>query len=272
MVVASILSPMFEDEPDEPKSEVAGNPAERAKEKSDEFRMHAEFAAVFEGRRKFDATIRPTLDATLAREIQRTIGKLEKSKSPESPILPPASVEEAAALLDLPATMDLPTNDYLVSRRPGETMIVRWLAGDEVDAYYARMQAHFDAAIEGFKEDERQGNAWRQDAKSQAFLTALDAIEVKMADRYLRDLIREHSLFVLSTQTADEVNIAYLAGDVMGVAPADVVGAANAPPDDAPSDRDLAWFFKLFSLRGVKDGVEQMCFFTFLQKSDDDSF
>lgn len=263
---------MFEDEPEEPKSEVAGTAAERAKEKSDEFRMHAEFCAVYEGRRKFDAEIRPTLDAGLAREIQRTIGRLEKSKQPESPILPPASMPDAAALLDYPATHGLPTNDYHVSRRPGETMIVRWLQGDEVDAYYARMQAHFDAAMEGFKEDERQGNAWRQDKKSLAFLDALDAIEVKMADRYLRDIIRQHNLFVLSTQTADEVNIAYLAGDVMGVAAADVVGANNAPPDDAPTERDLAWFFKLFSLRGMKDGVEQMCFFTYLQKSDDESF
>jgi hypothetical protein len=263
---------MFEDEPDQPKSEVAGDPAERAKEKSDEFRMHAEFAAVFEGHRKFDARVMPTLDANVARDIQRTVGRLEKSKQPESPILPPASVADAAALLDYPATRDLPTNDYLIHRRPGEAMIVRWLAGDEVESYYARMQAHFDAALEGFKEDERQGNAWRQDRKSQAFLTALDAIEVKMADRYLRDLIRTHNLFVLSTQTADEVNIAYLAGDVMGVSPAEIVGAASAPPDDAPTERDLAWFFKLFSLRGVKDGVEQMCFFTYLQKSDDESF
>ena len=75
-----ILRAMF-DEPDEPKSEVAGDPAERAREKSDEFRMHAEFCAVFEGRRKFEAAVVPTLDAGVAREIQRTIGRLEKSKS-----------------------------------------------------------------------------------------------------------------------------------------------------------------------------------------------
>jgi hypothetical protein len=54
----------------------------------------------------------------------------------------------------------------------------------------------------------------------------------------------------------------------MGVPAVEVVGRASAPPDE-PSERDLAWFFKLFSLRGVVDGTEQMCFFTFLQKSDD---
>jgi hypothetical protein len=80
------------DEPDEPKAEAAADPAERAREKSDEFRMHAEFAAVYEGHRKFEAAIMPNLEATLAREIQRTIGRLEKSKHPGSPILPPPSL------------------------------------------------------------------------------------------------------------------------------------------------------------------------------------
>ena len=47
-----------------------------------------------------------------------------------------------------------------------------------------------------------------------------------------------------------------------------IVGPASAPPE-APTERDLAWFFKLFSLRGQRDGVEQMCFFTYLQKTDD---
>jgi hypothetical protein len=82
-------------------------------------------------------------------------------------------------------------------------------------------------------------------AKTLAYLAALDEIEVKMAERYLRSEIRRHGITVLSTQTADEVNIAYLAGDVMGVAPAAVVGQAFAPPEDNPSERDLAWFFKL---------------------------
>ena len=42
-------------------------------------------------------------------------------------------------------------------------------------------------------------------------LEALDGINLKLADVYLRDLIRQHKLFVLSTQAADEMNIAYLA-------------------------------------------------------------
>jgi hypothetical protein len=54
----------------------------------------------------------------------------------------------------------------------------------------------------------------------------------------------------------------------MGVEAAEVVGATSAPPD-APTERDRAWFFKLFSLRGLHEGIEQMCFFAYLQKSED---
>ena len=81
-------------------------------------------------------------------------------------------------------------------------------------------------------------------------------------------MIKEHHLFVLSTQMADEINIAYLSDHIMEVPAADIVGKVSAPPEDPP-EKDLAWFYKLFSLRGVRDGVEQMCFFTFLQKTDD---
>jgi hypothetical protein len=197
------------------------------------------------------------------------VAKLEKSKTPDSPVLPPDAVAEAARVLDLPVTIDLPTNDYHIHRRPGEVMIVRWLAGDEVESFYTRLQAHFDAALEGFKEDERQALEWKNDEGTAEYLRALDGAEVKMAERYLRDWIRTQNLFVLSTQTADEINIQYLAQQIMNVAAAEVVGEMAAPPDEDPSERDLAWFFKLFSLRGVKDGVEQMCFFTFLQKTDD---
>jgi hypothetical protein len=105
-----------------------------------------------------------------------------------------------------------------------------------------------------------------------AFLDALDKVEVKMAERYLRPFIRTHNLFVLSTQAADELNINYLADYVMSVPASEIVGSASAPPDEAPTERDLAWFFKLFSLRGTKDGVEQMCFFAFLQKSDEEAW
>ena len=256
------------DEPEDSPSEDALNPADMARDKSDEFRMHAELCAVFEGVRKFDAEIRPQLDAEVAREVQRGMGRLEKAKTPESPILPPTAAADARALLDLPTTRGLSTNDYHIHRRPGEVMVVRWLAGDEVEQFYGRIQAHFDAALEGFKEDERQAREWKGDPKTLAFLAALDAIEVRMADRYLRDLIRQHDVVVLSTQAADELNIAYLADPVMGVPVEEIVGAASAPPE-APTEQDLAWFFKLFSLRGTKAGVEQMCFFTFLQKADD---
>jgi hypothetical protein len=256
------------DEPEEDPSERSFNPADQARDKSDEFRMHAELAAVFEGPRKFDAQLVPGLDAQLAREIQRTIGKLEKAKTAESPILPPASATEATALLDFPRTHELSTNDYHIHRRPGEVMIVRWLAGDQVETFYERIQAHFDAAMEGFKEDERQAKEWKQDPKTLAYLKALDALDVKMPDRYLRDAIRKHNLFVLSTQSADEMNIAYLSDHIMNVSPAEIVGTASTPPE-APTERDLAWFFKLFSLRGLVEGSERMCLFAFLQKSDD---
>jgi hypothetical protein len=256
------------DEPDEAPAERPLDPADRAREKSDEFRMHAELAAVFEGHRKFDAELVAGLDAQIARDVQRGIGRLEKAKSADSPVLPEASVADAAALLNLPSTRGLSTNDYHIHRRPGEVMIVRWLAGDQVETFYERLQAHFDAALEGCRKDERQAHEWKQDAGTQAYLAALDAIDLRMADRYLRDPIRRHILYVLSTQAADELNILHLSDYVMGVSAADLVGAASAPPDE-PAERDLAWFFKLFSLRGINEGVEQMCFFTFLQRSDD---
>src|SRR5439155_24932980 len=75
-------------------------------------------------------------------------------------------------------------------------------------------------------------------------------------------------LFVLSTQSADELDILHLTDFIMGIDPADLVGRASAPPD-APTEHDRAWFFKLFSLRGIISGEERMCFFTYLQKSED---
>src|SRR5258706_844481 len=196
------------DEPEETPSERAVDPALRAREKADEFRMHAELAAVFEGRRKFDARLIVGLDAQVARDVQRAIGRLEKAKSAESPVLPEASAAEAEGLLRLWETGGLSTNDYHIHRRPGEVMIVRWLAEDQVESFYERLQAHFDAALEGFKEDERQALEWRQDPKTTAYLAALDGIEVRMGERYLREMIRAHKIYVLSTQTADEINIA----------------------------------------------------------------
>ena len=266
----STYETMF-DEPNEEPAERAFDPADRAKEKSDEFRMHAELAAVFEGCRKFDAGLYPGLDVEIARGVQRSMARLEKAKDANSPVLPASSAADAAALLDLYKARDLSTNNYHIHRRPGEVMIVRWLEGDQVETFYERIQAHFDAALTGFRDGERTSHEWKQDPKTLAYLAALDAVEVKMADRYLRDAIRQHNLFVLSTQAADELNIAYLSDYVMGVSAADIVGPASAPPDE-PEEKDLAWFFKLFSLRGTVEGTERMCFFAFLQKSDDEGW
>jgi hypothetical protein len=231
-------------------------------------RMHAQLAAVFEGCRKFDAELRVGLDAEIAREIQRSMGRLEKSKAADIPFLPESSFPDAAALLNLWQARELTTNDYHIHRRPGEVMMVRWLSGEQVDTFYERLQAHFDAAMEGLREDERQANEWKQDPATLAYLKALDGVQVSMAERYLREPIRTHHLFVLSTQSADEMNIAHLCDYIMGVPVVDVVGSASAPAPGG-NESDLAWFFKLFSLRGMKDAVEQMCFFAFLQKTGD---
>jgi hypothetical protein len=256
------------DEPDEQRAEQATDPAGRAREKADEFRMHAELAAVFEGPRKFDAQILANLSADAARDVQRTIGKLEKLKAADHPVLPPEAMEDATRVLTMPDSSRLSTNDYHVHRRPGETVIIRWLAGDELETFYERLQAHFDVAMNAFREEERQALQWKQDPPTLKYLEALEALDVKMDERYLRPVIREHGVFVLSTQAADEMDIQHLTEYVMGVEPADVVGRASAPPDE-PTDQDRAWFFKLFSLRGRIDGAERMCFFTYLQKADD---
>jgi hypothetical protein len=256
------------DEPEDLPADQPTDPAQRAKEKSDYFRVHAELAAVFEGGRKFDAELRFGLDAGVAREIQRSIAKLERSRSPEHPILPPESAEEAAKTLNFHATAGLSTNDYHIHRRPGELMIVRWLEGEQVEAYYQRLQAHVDAALGAYREEERAANEWKSDPDTMAYLKALDELEVNMQERYLRPYIRQHKLFVLSTQTADQLDILYLTEHIMGVSAEELVGAASAPPDN-PTDEDRAWFFKMFALRGMRGDVEQMCFFTYLQKTDD---
>jgi hypothetical protein len=260
------------DEPEE-SPEGAGekklDPITRAREKADECRINAELAAIFEGPRKFDAELRP-LKYDAAREVQRAMGKLDKAREGESAVLPASARDEAMALLRWPAEREMTTNDYHVSRRPGEVMIARWLRGsDEVDAFYERLQAHFDAALEGFKEDEREAHGWKKDPAITAYLEALEKLEISMADRYRREGVRTKGVAALSTVTADEINIAFIAETIMGVSNGELVGEAAAPPEEAPSEQDLAWFFKLFSLRGMDDEDEAMCFFAFLQKTDD---
>jgi hypothetical protein len=234
--------------------------------------MHAELAAVFEAPRKFDAQVLPGLDAELVRDVQRTIGRLEKSRLPDTPVLKPDATDDAVNVLSMPLTRKLSTNDYHLYRRPGEVMMVRWLAGSEVDPFYERLQAHFDAALGAFREEERQAHEWQQDPQTLAYLDALDKLELRMADRYLRDPIRQHRIFVFSTQAADEIDILHLCDHLMGVEAAKVVGSASAPPEDGATEQDRGWFFKLFSLRGMVENVERMCFFTYLQKSDDASW
>lgn len=255
------------DEPADSPQERNFDPAQRAKDKADEFRVHAEVCAVFEGPRKFDAEIRKLKDE-LARDVQKRMARLEKAKTPESPILPPPVAADAAALLNFSTSEKLSTNDYHIYRRPGELMIVRWLEGDQIDSFYERLQAHFDVALDDFKHEQREGHGWKQDEKMSKFLEALDAVEVKMPDRYLRDVIRKHNVCVLSTLTADEMDILHLSETVMGQDAASIVGSAAAPPDD-PTEHDRAWFFKLFSLRGMVEGKERMCFFAYLQKSEE---
>lgn len=265
---------MYDDDDDNRKGEEASTGDDRAKEKAESLRQHAELAAIFEGPRKFDAELHD-LAASLARDVQQRLAKLAKAKQAGShqlgAILPPELFDEAAHLLDLHETEDLPTGDYHVYRRPGEVMILRWLASDvEVASFYERMQAHFDAGLEGAIEDE-EGNAWKNDERTNAYRAALEKLKLDTAERYLREPMRKHDLFVLNTLSADAINILFLTDTLMGIGPATVVGDAFSPPDD-PSESDLSWFFKLFSLRGSVDKAEKMLFFAFLQKTDDDAF
>src|SRR5438046_7631163 len=66
------------------------------------------------------------------------------------------------------------------------------------------MQAHFDVAMEDFKEEQKQAHGWKQDEKTAGFLKALEGVEVKMEERYLREIIKKHKVFVLSTLAADQ--------------------------------------------------------------------
>lgn len=259
---------MYE-EPEEDPDRKPIDPNVRAKDKSDEFRMHAELCAVFEGHRKFDARIVPGLDPEIVRDAQRTVAKLEKSRMDETALLPEKSMPDAARLLSLPKEKGLSTNDYHIHRRPGETMIIRWIEGEQVESFYTRLQAHFDAALNQFREDERQSQAWKGDNQTAAYLEALEAIDIKMPEKYAREVIREHRVFLLSTQSADEMDILHLCDFIMGIPAAEVVGKKSAPPDVDATESDRAWFFKLFALRGMSEGAEKMCFFTYLQKAEE---
>ena len=260
-----------DDPDDQPRPDGARDPAQRAAEMVDAFRMQAEVAAVFEGTRKFDAAIDAGLDPDLARDVQRTIGKLGNGIIKAGPVLAGPAAAEGARLLAVPETAGLSTNDYHVHRRPGEVMVVRWLAGgDQVDTFYDRLQANFDAMLNAHREDHRNAQGWRQDPAATAYQTAIDAVDVDMAQRYRRDAVRAGRATLLWMSTFDEISIAFVCDHVMGVPPAELVGRRSAPPADDPSDADLAWYCKLFALRGPgPDGGERACFFTYLQKTGD---
>ena len=262
----------MDDDTDEPHADTHLTPEARAAEKAGELRMHSELAAIFEGPRKFEARIFPGLAPEVARDVQKAMAKLERAKIENTPVIEADAMPEAARVLSLPATNEsLTTNDYHIYRRPGEVMMIRWLADEEVETFYSRYQAHCDAALGGAREEERSSLSWRADEATTKYLDALDAFELDAAALYTRPQIQKHGIFILSTTVTDEMSIRFIADHLMGADVAEITGPASAPEEDAP-DSALAWFFKLFALRGKVDEVERMCFFAFLQKSDDDEF
>ncbi|MEL7238720.1 MAG: hypothetical protein AAGK78_07645 [Planctomycetota bacterium] len=271
---------MFDDSDpsDRPADDVASEPKRRAAEKLEGLRTHAQLAATFEGPRKYQHALHTALSYEQAREVQQAMAKLEvaKTKAERGPLLPPGEFDAARALLMLPTENGLELGDYHIHRRPGEVMILRWLAGEQVDDFYDRLQAHFDVALDQAREEERSTHAWRGDDDTNAYLDVLEEADEKLADWYLRPIIEKHRLYVLSTVTADEMNIEHLADYLMGVPASEVVGDDQTPTDDfsgdGPSDADKAWFFKLFSLRGKPGKSERMCFFAFLQKVDEEGW
>ena len=268
------------DEPDNPgegkQDDVAAAPQQRVAEKVESLKTHSQLAAVFEGHRKFGHEVNVGLDSGVARDVQKSVAQLEqaKLKLSKGPLLPPESFDQARDLLTKPAELKLACGDYHVYRRPGETMIMRWLDGEQTDVFYERLQAHFDAALAQTQEDERNTHGWRGDEETTSYLDLLDNAKQDMPAWFLRPIIKQHRFYVLSTITADEMNIDHLAGYLMGITAAELVGSESAPGGDyneeGPSDADKAWYFKLYCLRGMPGQQERMCYFAFLQKASDD--
>jgi hypothetical protein len=270
---------MEDDFDDNRNAKPARTPHLKATEKLEELRMHAELAAVFEGTRKFDAEIRDDLKPSVADDLRKTLMKLERNRLGQ--VIPPPDypsgkefpegIDHAARILALSPSR----NDYHVLRGDGQVQLARWLEGDQVDSFYSRLSAHFDAALGGVVED-LENEAWRQDDATTTYIDALKSLKLDLEEKYIRGPVREMGLFALSTHTVDELNISYLADSIMSITTAELVGAENAPPADGePTEADLTWYLKLFLLRGVKGTgkgeqagkVEQAMFFAFLQKS-----
>jgi len=257
------------DEPQERRDDATPDATERLREKVGSLRMHAELAAIFEGPRKFDAELVPGLDAGFARDLQQTFGKLAKNLNPTYPVLEGEEKEQAESIFARIEAAELAQNDYHIHRRPGEVVLFRWLTGEGVDSFYERFQAHFQAGLEQAREDDRQALGWKDDPSTNKYLEALDDLELRMADRYFRDALKKHiEFFALTTLVADEMNIVYLTEYLMDVTPADLVGRASAP-NDPTDESQLGWFFRMFSLRGTCNDKEHMCFFVYMQKSDE---
>jgi hypothetical protein len=233
-------------------------------------KQHAEFAAMYEGPRKFGDAVRPDLDAELARSIQQRVAKVASKIGP-GPLVNASQQTLARELLRLHTAEGLAPRDYFIYRRPGEVMMVRWLAGDDVSTYHQRMQAHFDVALKQTQADEREKLAWRNDEKDNAYLELLDEATFEMSHYTAREIVTRSKMAVMSSLMADAVHIGFLCEQVMGVSAAEVVGAAFSPPADA-GDEEVSWFYRHFSLRGVLDEVEAVMNFTFLQKTSDDWF
>ena len=153
--------------------------------------MHAELAAVFEGHRKFDAELRPGARRRRSRrDVQRTIGRLEKASRPTARSCPePSAADAARAARRSRRRAALSTNDYHIHRRPGEVMIVRWLAGDAgrdvLRAPPGPLRRGPDAASARTSGRRTSGSRTRRRSRTSRRSTR---IEVKMADRYLRDV------------------------------------------------------------------------------------
>ncbi len=119
----------------------------------------------------------------LARDMQRAMGRLEKSKSPDSPVLP--GPRRRCGRPAEPSQSPRPVHQRLPHPSPARRSDDRPLAGqgDQVETFYERLQAHFDAALEGFRKTNGRPTNGSKTRKTLAYLAALDAIEVRMADR-----------------------------------------------------------------------------------------
>ena len=145
-------------------------------------------------------------------------------------------------------------------------MIVRWLAGDQVETFYERLQAHFDAALEGFKEDEHQArNGSRTPRRWNISRHWMPGIENGRQISSRSD--PQANVFVLSTLSADEMNIAYLPTTSWASLPPR--SSAHLGAADEPTDRGSGVVLQAVLASGDGRRGERMCFFAFLQKSDE---